>query len=127
MTPKSAKAKGRRLQQELRDLLIETFDLDPELVKCAIMGEKGMDVCVLGTTLPDPLHAAWECKAVEAFSLYNCWKQTAENALAGRRPILVTRRNNSQAMAVLTLEHLVTLLYLARKGEVWKPTNLTKS
>lgn len=117
MKPKSAKAKGRRLQQQLRDLLTEAFSLDPELVKCAIMGEKGADVMVLGTTLPDPLHIAWECKAVETFSLYGCWKQTVENAqAAGRRPVLVTRRNNSAAMAVLPLEDLITLIYLARKG-----------
>lgn len=117
MTPKSAKQKGRKLQQQLWDLLTEAFNLNPELVKCAIMGERGADVMVLGTALSDPLHIAWECKAVETFSLYGCWKQTVENAqAAGRRPVLVTRRNNGPALAVLPLEDLITLIYLARKG-----------
>lgn len=128
MTPKSAKAKGRRLQQDIRDALIETFALDPELVKCAIMGEKGTDVKVLGTTPPNPLHISIEAKAVEAFSLYACWKQAVTNATAdGRRPVLVARRNNSPAMAVTTLEDYIILLYLAWKGKAWTAHDSTKS
>jgi len=125
MKPKSAKAKGRRLQQHIRDLIIQVFNYDPELVKCAIMGEKGVDVMALNTVLADPLHVAFEAKAVESFSLPACWKQAETNARAvGRRPVLVTRRNNSEALAVVTLEHLLTLMYLARKGDEWKLQNL---
>lgn len=121
MKPKSCKAKGRLLQQLVRDSIIEVFDHPAELVKCAIMGESGADVVPLGTTLGDPLHIAIECKAVEAFSLYASWKQTVDNASKlGRRPVLVTRRNNSTAMAVVTLEHLLTLMYIAQTGNKWK-------
>ena len=46
MTVKSAKAKGRRLQQLVWDLILDTFpqlELDTD-VRSAIMGETGEDI-----------------------------------------------------------------------------------
>ena len=41
MKSRSAKAKGRRLQQQVRDLLLERFspELEPDDIRSAIMGE----------------------------------------------------------------------------------------
>ena len=38
------KAKGRRLQNKVRELLIEKFDLHPDDIKTAVMGESGEDI-----------------------------------------------------------------------------------
>ena len=40
----SRKAKGRRLQNKVRDLILEKFDLHPDDVRGAIMGESGEDI-----------------------------------------------------------------------------------
>ena len=46
MKSRSAKAKGRRLQQKVRDLLLEKFseELEPDDIRSAIMGESGEDL-----------------------------------------------------------------------------------
>ena len=44
MRPQSAKAKGRRLQQQFRDLLIEKLDIHPEDIENRSMGAGGEDL-----------------------------------------------------------------------------------
>ena len=44
MKPQSAKQKGRKLQQWVRDKLIELLDIHPENVKSTSMGAGGEDV-----------------------------------------------------------------------------------
>ena len=45
MKTRSAKAKGRRLQNKIRDLLLEEFkELEPDDIRTAIMGETGEDI-----------------------------------------------------------------------------------
>ena len=42
MKTRSAKNKGKRLQNTVRDVLLETFDtLEPDDIKSAIMGDSG--------------------------------------------------------------------------------------
>jgi len=40
MKPQSAKAKGRRLQQQFRELLIEELGIHPEDIKSRSMGAR---------------------------------------------------------------------------------------
>ena len=44
MRPQSAKAKGRRLQQQFRDLLIEELKIHPEDIESRSMGAGGEDL-----------------------------------------------------------------------------------
>ena len=45
MKSRSAKNKGKRLQNNFRDLLLETFNqLEPDDIRSAIMGESGEDI-----------------------------------------------------------------------------------
>ena len=44
MNPSSAKAKGRRLQQWVRDKLIEMLDVHPEDIESRSMGAGGEDL-----------------------------------------------------------------------------------
>ena len=59
MKTSSAKAKGRRLQQKVRDLLLETFtELEPDDIRSTSMGVSGEDLqlspaCLLYTS-PSP-------------------------------------------------------------------------
>ena len=111
MLPKSAKSKGRRLQQEVARDLAKAFNLSPELIHQAIMGESGVDVMVLG---PDALktgNLGIECKNQEALRLWPAWAQTKANAVkAKRNPVLVTTRNNHEVLAVLPWKDLLLIL-----------------
>ena len=44
MKTSSAKAKGRRLQQKFRDLLIEKLEIHPEDIESRAMGSGGEDL-----------------------------------------------------------------------------------
>ena len=44
MRPQSAKAKGRRFQQWVRDMLIEHRDIHPEDIESRSMGAGGEDI-----------------------------------------------------------------------------------
>ena len=45
MKPRSAKAKGRALQNLVRDRILEVFpQLEKDDVQCAIMGQSGIDI-----------------------------------------------------------------------------------
>ena len=45
MKTRSAKSKGRRLQNQVKELLLEAFtELEPDDIRTAIMGETGDDI-----------------------------------------------------------------------------------
>ena len=45
MKPRSAKNKGKRLQNDVRDLILEKFDtLEPDDVRSITMGDSGEDI-----------------------------------------------------------------------------------
>jgi len=63
----SAKAKGRRLQQKVRDLILETFsELEEDDVRSTSMGAGGEDV-QLSPLARRKFPFSVECKNVEKF------------------------------------------------------------
>lgn len=67
MKPSSAKAKGRKLQQQVRDLILETFsDLEPDDVRSTSMGAGGEDV-LLSPLARRKFPFSVECKNQQAF------------------------------------------------------------
>ena len=75
MRTKSKKAKGRRLQNWVRDELLKRFPkLTDSDVVCAIMGERGIDV-KLSSKAKKFIPFAIECKNQDTFkNLYNVIK-----------------------------------------------------
>lgn len=112
MRPASAKAKGRRLQQEVAELLRRAFDLPEEDVKPAIMGERGRDIH-LSERAARAFPFAIECKNVESLNIWKALDQAAANA-GGLDPLLVFRRNRSETFCALRLQDLVELVQAAR-------------
>ena len=111
MKPRSAKAKGRRLQDQVAQDLAHAFELSPELIHKSIMGETGIDVMVLGPDAKKTGNLGIECKNQEALRLWPAWQQTKANAAkAKRQPVLVTTRNNHEVLAVLSWKGLLELL-----------------
>ena len=112
MKARSAKNKGKRLQNAVRNLLVEKYSevLEPGDFKSTTMGESGIDV-QLSPAARKLFPWGIECKNQEAISIWKCLKQ-AETAADDEdlKPLLVFKRNKSKTYAVLELEDFLDLL-----------------
>ena len=104
----SRKAKGRRLQNKVRDLILEKFDLHPDDVRGAIMGESGEDI-KLSHSARKLFPFSVECKAQEKLNIWESLKQAEDNA-SDYKPLLIFKRNRSKTYVTLSLEDFLDLL-----------------
>jgi len=110
MRSRSAKNKGARLQNEVRDLLLESFpSLEPDDIKCAIMGESGEDI-KLSPAARRAIPYSIECKNQEKISIWAALKQAEENCKVGTVPLLVFRRNNAETYATIKMSDFLKLI-----------------
>ena len=109
MRPSSAKAKGRRLQDEVRKLILSTFpNLEEDDVKCAIMGESGEDIH-LSPVARKLFPFSVECKNVEKIAMWSSLAQAEANAERGK-PLLVFTRNRSKVYVALAFDDFLSLV-----------------
>jgi len=115
MKTSSAKAKGRRLQQRVRDDMraIAGTRLDPTDIESTTMGLSGVDI-VLTKAAKDlfgPL--AFECKNVELLNAVGVFQQHYDKyAAKGMVPIMVHSRNHIEPRVTMLWADFVRL-YLA--------------
>ena len=123
MKTSSAKAKGRRAAQEVKDLLLEYAqeELKDGDIVVTSSGETGPDL-KLSPSACDIYPIRIECKNQEALNIWSSLKQAeshienygdAENAIF---PILAFKRNNSRLYGALPFRDLVFLLRKAGLG-----------
>jgi hypothetical protein len=109
-TPTSRKAKGRRLQQVVRQDLIEHLGIDPGDILSTAMGQSGCDL-YLSPVARAQFPFGVECKAQERIALPEWWKQCTRNAAAeGLTPLLVLKQSRREPLAVLRWSDLLALL-----------------
>jgi hypothetical protein len=109
MSAKSAKAKGRRLQNLTRDLLREAFSsLEEDDIKSQTMGMPGEDI-VLSPAARKIIKYSFECKNKERLDLWKSLEQAEENS-EDRTPVLVIKRNRSKTYAVIEIDHFIDLI-----------------
>ena len=116
MTARSSKAKGRRLQNFVRDKLQEVVIKDwkklPRLeeddIKSQTMGMTGEDI-VMSPAAKRLIPYSFECKNVEKLNVWSALEQ-AESNCEDRMPILVIKRNRSKVYAVVEFEKLMEKL-----------------
>ena len=110
MNTRSGKAKGRRLQNKIRDLLLEHFSdkLEPDDIKVAIMGESGEDI-KLSPAARKLIPYSFECKNQEKLSIWSSLEQAAENS-GYYPPVLIFKRNRSKTYVVVELEEFMKLI-----------------
>ena len=109
MKAKSAKAKGRKLQnlvaQELRDAFpsLEHDDINPQ-----IMGMSGEDI-VMSPLAKKTVKMSFECKNQERLNLWDSLEQADTNC-EERCPVLVFTRNRKPVYAAIPFEELIKLI-----------------
>lgn len=108
MRPQSAKAKGRRLQQEVRLAFLNYFSaqLQDDDIRSTSMGASGEDL-LLSPSARAMIPFSVECKNVERLNIWSAIEQAS-----GRQhpPLVVFRKNNTVAYAALPFEMLLELL-----------------
>ena len=111
ISPRSGKAKGRRLQQQVRDLLLETFqnELEFDDIRSAIMGESGEDI-KLSPAARKLIPYSFECKNQEKLNIWEALNQAEENSGVSA-PVLIFKRNRSKTYAVIDIEEFIKLIY----------------
>ena len=109
MKTRSAKAKGRRLQNKIRDLLLEEFkELEPDDIRTAIMGETGEDI-KLSPAARKKIPYSFECKNQEKINIWDSLSQAEENS-GDYDPVLIFKRNRSKTYAVINVQKFIELI-----------------
>ena len=103
LNPKSVKAKGRRLQNLVRDLLRSVFSfLHEDDIKSQTMGMSGEDI-VLSPAARTIIPYSFECKNKERLNIWQSIEQCEDNC-NGSIPVVVFKRNNSKTYAVMEFD-----------------------
>ncbi len=109
MKPASAKQKGRRLQQAVRDKVKAILRLGDGDIESRSTGAGGIDLPLSpAAALRFPFGV--ECKNTERLNIWEALEQAGKNCPAGLTPMVVFTRNRSPMYAVLPLDQLLYLL-----------------
>lgn len=110
MRPQSAKAKGRKLQQWVRDKILALFpELTNDDVRSTSMGAGGEDV-LLSPVARERVPCAIECKSRKnTKTLYDWFNQAAENA-GIYEPVVIIKGNHEKPLALVEAEWFFQLL-----------------
>ena len=107
MKTQSAKAKGRRLQQWFRDLLIEKLNIHPEDIESRSMGAGGEDL-IMARAAREKFPYSVECKNQEKINLWESYNQAQQNS-KNHEPVVILKRNNSKPLILVDAEYFVKL------------------
>lgn len=119
MKTSSAKAKGRKLQQTVRDAILATFpDLEPDDVRSCPMGSGGEDV-QLSPAAQRVFPYSVECKRRAAIALvYDALGQaqayTPEAGQNDRTPIAVVQADRKRPLVVMDLDDFLAAISSTR-------------
>ncbi len=109
MTPQSAKAKGRRLQQQVAEEIRQKFNLSVNDVKSIPMGSQGCDIW-LSTKALEFFPFSIECKNVERLNVVQAFEQARANMMEGYPPIVIHSRNRGEVLVTLRLRDFLNEL-----------------
>ena len=115
-TVKSRKAKARKLQNQIRDLILASFPLLPGDVKPALMGEQGSDI-KLSPRGKELFPFSVECKNDENISIWRTWLQCKTNTEKDTMPLAFMGKNYHETLAILSAADLFRLLSLISEGK----------
>ena len=113
MKPSSAKAKGRKFQQWVRDLILSTFrSLEEDDVRSTSMGAGGEDI-LLSPAARKLFPYSVECKHRASYAFYKDLDQAYANAPKGTIPLLFAKANHRDAVVILPAKEFMEI---ASKG-----------
>ena len=120
---KSSKAKGRRLQNYVRDILREIYcdSLQEDDIKSQTMGMTGEDI-VLSPAAREIIPFSFECKNVERLQMWQAIDQCETNRPDYSSPAVVFKKNGKQAYIAISFEVFCDMLQFENEGRVNEQT-----
>ena len=110
MNVRSVKAKGRRLQNLVRDALREAFSsLEEEDIKSQTMGMTGEDI-VLSPRARKLIPYSFECKNVERLQFWSTVEQAESNIKDNTFAAIVVKKNRREPYVAVSLDHFLELI-----------------
>jgi len=101
MKPQSAKAKGRKLQQVVRDMILKySPSLEIDDVKSTSMGAGGEDV-QLSPAARRQYPVSIECKSRASFAFYKDYDQAVMNCPKDCEPTVVAKANHRNPVVII--------------------------
>jgi len=120
MKTKSVKAKGRKLQNTVRDALRDIYvnttrvpKLKVDDIKSQTMGMPGEDI-VLSPKAQEVIPYSFECKNVEKLSIWKAIEQCEQNSNE-RIPVVVFKKNGKVPHITMSLDNFINLLLKERR------------
>ena len=107
MRTQSKKAKGRRLQQWVRDLLIEKLEVHPEDIESRSMGAGGEDL-IMSRAAREKFPYSNECKNQERLNIWKPYEQAQQNC-GEYEPIVLIKRNNVKPLVLVDADYFIEL------------------
>jgi len=107
MRPQSAKAKGRRLQQWVREQLIEKLNVHPEDIESRSMGAGGEDL-IMARAAREKFPHSIECKNVEKLNIWDAYEQSLANS-GDYEPIVIIKKNGKKPLVVVDAEYYIQM------------------
>ena len=107
MKTQSAKAKGRRLQQWVRNLLIEELEIHPEDIESRSMGAGGEDL-IMARAAREKFPYSIECKNQESVNVWKAYAQAKETS-GNYEPLVIIKRNNTKPLVLIDAEYFISL------------------
>jgi len=108
MKTQSRKAKGRRLQQQFMQLLIEKLDIDPEDIESRSMGAGGEDL-IMSKAARNKFPYSIECKNQEKLNIWAAWEQANGNK-GLYEPLVVIKKNGVRPLVLLDAENFLDMI-----------------
>lgn len=108
LKPQSSKAKGRRLQNDIRDALLELFpSLEDDDVKSTSMGAPGEDI-QLSPAARKLIPYQIECKNKATSQVHTYYAQAKSHGK--HEPLVLVKKDRDITLAIVSWEHFKTLL-----------------
>ena len=110
MKPNSRKAKGRYLQNIVKERIIKLYPvLGKDDIRTSLMSESGTDIKLTSHTARKLFPYSIECKNRQDFkTLYNYFSQARRHVAL--EPLLCVKMNRERPLAIIDLEHLFQLI-----------------
>ena len=119
ITTASAKNKGRKHQQWVRDKILALFpNLTSDDVRSTGMGQSGEDI-QLATVARKLFPYSVECKSLAKIAVYKIMEQAASNCPKGSQPLAIIKADRQKPLAVMDADHFFYLIK-NRKNNVRK-------
>lgn len=110
ITIQSAKAKGRQMQQEVRDLILSNFpNLEPDDCRSVSMGAQGEDIQLSPLARRTLGNIQIECKRRKSFKgIYDMVSQASSHGK--HTPVVFIRQDRASPLVIIPADYYINLI-----------------